>query len=72
MRNSVHWFVCVSACLCGTLLHAVERGGPPQAAATDHFSLGSARRHPASGTLRATLSRVKGRPPRMISTPQLA
>lgn len=34
MRYFVHWFVCILACLGGTLLHAVELIGAPQTATT--------------------------------------
>jgi len=34
MSTFFHWFICVIACLCGTLLHGVELIGQPQTATT--------------------------------------
>lgn len=36
MRTFVHWFLCVIACLGGTLLHAVELIGQPQTSTTSN------------------------------------
>jgi len=39
MRAFVHWIICVIACFCGTLLHAVELVGQPQITTTANTAM---------------------------------
>ncbi len=50
MRTLVHWFVCVIACLNGTLSHAVDLIGQPQATATANTATIQWRTDVACGT----------------------